>query len=292
MAESIMRSDAETELAQSEEKDVAEPARKVQETAATHEPVVEHAKTSNEVSAAVIWTPRFIVIFALMLVLGLSADSLLVQARDNRYLAGNLIFLAHVALIFIVWVVLIVRVRSVWVRLGGIFGCIWAIFSSTNLLITLQSIDPEAPILAHLNAAFSSALLGCYICLSINRTPLRRWDSWFFSIAPFVTVCFVIVLFLLTPADSRSFSTIEDGVAGIANILSVLVWWSRPSCWKMQPGVTFLFGVAPLIILMLSIPGFANSDTNFFFWEIMLLCILLGAIRLLQGELRRKPVHA
>jgi hypothetical protein len=189
------------------------------------------------------------------------------------------------------WVVIIVQTGSVWIRLGGIFGCIWAIFSAINLIITLHSISPNAPILAHLDAAFSSALLGCYTCLSIERIPLRRWDAWFFSIAPIIVICFVTGLFFLTPADSRSFSTIEDAIAGIANVLSVLIWWARPSCWKVVPGLTFLFGIAPLIILLLSIPGLADGDTNFFFGEVMLLCILLGTTRFLQSELRRKLAH-
>jgi hypothetical protein len=262
-----------------------------QETIIAPEPVVDQAQSTDEVPIRVIWTPRFIVIFALILVVGLSADSLLVQARDNGYLAGNGILLAHLTPIFIMWVVIIVQARSVWIRLGGIFGCIWAIFSAINLIITLHSISPNAPILAHLDAAFSSALLGCYICLSIEQIPLRRWDAWFFSIAPIIVICFVTGLFFLTPADSRSFSTIEDAIAGIANVLSVLIWWARPSCWKVVPGLTFLFGIAPLIILLLSIPGLADGDTNFFFGEVMLLCILLGTIRFLQSELRRKLAH-
>ncbi len=212
-----------------------------QETIIAPEPVVDQAQRTDEVPIRVIWTPRFIVIFALILVVGLSADSLLVQARDNGYLAGNGILLAHLTPIFIMWVVIIVQARSVWIRLGGIFGCIWAIFSAINLIITLHSISPNAPILAHLDAAFSSALLGCYICLSIEQIPLRRWDAWFFSIAPIIVICFVTGLFFLTPADSRSFSTIEDAIAGIANVLSVLIWWARPSCWKVVPGLTFLF---------------------------------------------------
>lgn len=281
MAESI-----EAEQTETIEKGVAGPANKVQEPAEAQVLPGNPAGATDEVAAGVIWTPRFIGIFALLLILGLSADSLLVQARDNGYLAGSGILLVHVVLIFAVWVAIIARVHSTWIRLGGIFGCIWAIFLSINLVITLHAIDPNAPILAHLNAAFSSALLGCYICLSIEHIPLRRWDAWFFAIAPLVAVCFVLVLFLLTPVDNRSFSKIEDAIAGIANILGFLVWWARPSCWKTEPGMTFLFGVAPLIILLLSIPGLADGDTNFFLWEMLLLCIFLGATRLLQGELQ------
>ena len=284
MADSI-----EAEETGTREQAVAKPADK-EKASTPQETVVDHVPASNEDSAGVIWTPRFIVIFALIVILALSADSLLVQARDNGYVAGNGILLVHVALIFVVWIVIIARAHSAWIRMGGIFGCIWAIFSGINLIITLQSISPNAPVLAHLNAAFSSALLGCFICLSIAHTPLRRWDAWFFTIAPIAAICFVTALFLLTPAENRSFSTIEDAIAGIANILCLLIWWTRPSCWKTEPGVTFLFGAAPLIIMLLSIHGLADGDTNFFLWEIMLLCLLLGAIRFLQGELRQQLV--
>lgn len=75
------------------EQTVTEPAN--QETIIAPEPVVDQAQRTDEVPIRVIWTPRFIVIFALILVVGLSADSLLVQARDNGYLAGNGILLAH-----------------------------------------------------------------------------------------------------------------------------------------------------------------------------------------------------
>jgi hypothetical protein len=194
--------------------------------------------------------------------------------------------LAHVALVSICWIAIIVRARSSWVRLGAVFGCVWAVFLSIFLVITLNRISPNVPVLPLLNTAFSSALLGCYICLSIDRTPVYRWDTWFFSIAPIVAACSVIAAFFLGPSDSRSLSTVEVGIIATATVLSLLVWWLRPSCWKTQPGPTFLFGAASLILLLLAIPGLSDNDTNFFLRQVMLLCILLAAMRTLQSELR------
>ena len=288
MAESSIKTD--TDQMEMPERDL--PAPNVQEAVAeVQEPAIGRVTASEPVPVQVIWTPRFIILFVLTLVLGLSIESLLVQARDNGYLAENGILLVHIALISVFWIAIIVRARSPWARLGGIFGCIWAVFFSIFLVITLQRISPNAPVIPHLNAAFSSALLGCYICLSIDQTPFDRWDAWFFSIAPILAACSVIAVFFLTPADGRSISTIEVGVVAIANILSLLVWWIRPSCWKTQPGVTFLFGAAALILLLLAIPGLSDNDTNFFLRQVMLLSILLGAMRTLQGEMRRYPAR-
>ena len=297
MAESIFKAD--TEQMATPERDVhasnmQEAVAAPQELAmelipASQELAIELIPASSEHVPQIIWTPRFIILFVLTLVLGLSAESLLVQARDNGYLAENGILLVHVALISICWIAIIVRARSAWPRLGAVFGCIWAVFLSIFLAITLNRISPNVPVLPLLNSAFSIALLGCYICLSIDRTAVSRWDSWFFSIAPIVAACAVIAIFLLAPPDSRSFGTIEVGIIATANVLNLLVWWLRPSCWQTQPGAAFLFGTASLILLLLAIPGLSDNDANFFFRQVMLLCILLGAIRTLQGELRYEP---
>lgn len=292
MAESIIQPD--TEQMETPEGNV--PAPSVQETI-VREPVKEApvervTPPSEQVPAQVIWTPRFIIIFVLTLVLGLSAESVLVQARDNGYLAENGILLVHVVPIFFCWIAIIVRARSPWTRLGGIFGGIWAIFFGIFLIITLHRISPFSQVLLLLNTGYSIALFGGYICLSVDRTAVHRWDTWFFSIAPVFAAGFVIALFLLTAPDGRSLITVETAIIAIANILSLLVWWLRPSCWKAHPGTTFLFGTAALILLLLAIPHLNDNDTSFYLRQIMLLCILLGTMRVLQGELRRRQLNA
>jgi hypothetical protein len=107
--------------------------------------------------------------------------------------------------------------------------------------------------------------------------------------------------------DARPLALIEGYVAMTALVLSTLVWWLRPSCWKAQPGSTFFFGIAPLILLLLAIPniGFNPSNfflalvvlspsattttiqANFFFSEVVLLCLALGAMRILRGQFTR-----
>src|SRR6266704_2273662 len=50
--------------------------------------------------STVIWTPRFMVIFALTLAMGLSAESVLTQGWTSHYYAGQWVLMGHVAVIF------------------------------------------------------------------------------------------------------------------------------------------------------------------------------------------------
>jgi hypothetical protein len=245
------------------------------------------AATGNSTPAAnVIWTPRFIVIFALSLVIGLSADSLLTQGWANHYYSSAWVALGHLILAFGLLVVIIFVTRSWWVRLGGLFGCLWAIFASINIILSFYTLDPASPLPAYSNAAICSALLACYICLSVERTPFTAWDTWFFRLVIIVGACAVALAYFITPEESRSLGTLESDIAALGLVLCILVWWIRPSCWKIQPGPTLLFGLTPTISLLLSIPGIWNGQSNFYFGQLSFLCFILGTIRLLKCEIR------
>src|SRR5216683_5144497 len=105
------------------------------------------AATGNSTpTASIIWTPRFIVIFALFLTIGLSADSLLTQGWADHFYASAWVTLGHLVLAFGLLVATIVVTRSWWVRLGGFFGCLWVIFRSINILISFYTLDPASPL--------------------------------------------------------------------------------------------------------------------------------------------------
>jgi hypothetical protein len=234
-------------------------------------------------STPIIWTPRFVVIFALTLVIGLSAASLLTQGMLNGYYPPQAILLALVLFALGGWIAVVLLVRSFWIRIGGIFGGIWAMFMGIYLGVTLLPIDPHASILLHLNASTNSALLGSYICLSIDRTPFHRWDGWFFRLAPILGASAVAAGYFLLPADIHSLGTLESTTVTVTLILCILVWWTRPSCWRSQPGVTFLFGTTPFILLLLSLPGITDREGHFFFFtQVALLSLLLGILRVAQ----------
>ena len=234
----------------------------------------------------VIWTPRFIVIFALTVVVGLSIANILTQGWLNGYYKSDWAFLAYAAPVFGCWIALLLRARSPWIRMGAAFGCIWSVFSSISFVLDFFSVSPHSIIVAHLNAAIDSALLGSYICLSIARTPIYRWDSWFFKLVPILSGSIVVVAYFLAPTQPPALDYLEHVIALVALSLSTVVWWIRPSCWRTQPGPTLLFGVVPFILLLFAIPNnTATPETYFFYTLVILLCLLLGNMRLLQCEI-------
>jgi hypothetical protein len=243
---------------------------------------------AGSTTSAVIWTPRFIVIFALVLVLGLSLESVLTQAWSNHFINASWVISAHVACIVGCVLAIIGTTRSWWLRMGGIFACIWAVFTIFNQFLILSTLIPTSPVPAYVNAAICSALLGSYICFSLERTPHTAWDTWFFRIALTIGVCIVGIIFFVTLVTQGPLSTVESGIAALELVFAALVWWLRPSCWQTQPGPTFLFGLTPTITLLLSLTALGHGPTNFFLSQVALLTFLLASIRLLQSELLYK----
>jgi hypothetical protein len=257
-----------------------------------------------------VWTPLFMVTFASLLILGLSGDALFAEGWLAHFYTGQWIMQAHVAIAGILWLLLAIFARSRWVRIGAIFGCIWAIFMSIDIIIISTSGNVGSPLIPPVNAALCIALLGAYTCLSMEQIPFRRWDALFFGLAPIGGILAVALVYFLTPAGTWSLGLFEGYVAMTALVLATLIWWLRPSCWTAQPGPTFLFGVAPLILLLLAIPsaGFNESnfflaqvvliplssqtitEANFFFSEVVLLCLILGTLRMLKGQFIRSNI--
>jgi hypothetical protein len=273
MAESIIQSK------QGDEETVAQTA----ENQVISTPITQE----NANADGYIWTPRFIVIFALTLILGLSLASLFTQGWDNHYYQPGWILLGNTALIFGIWIAIMIRTRSQWVRIGGIFACIWVIFTGINFIANLLMVNADLAVIAYLNATTNLALFGSSFVLSTNRIPALRWDRQFFRVAPILGVFLALPGFFFPPTHIGGLQNLASTTAAAALYLSIAAWWLRPSCWKAQPGPTFFLGLAPLLLLMLAIPHTFNGSSNFFFLQISLLCSLLGAMRILQGEIQQ-----
>ncbi|HEY6287164.1 MAG TPA: hypothetical protein VIX20_15980 [Ktedonobacteraceae bacterium] len=259
---------------------------------------------SNVSRTYIIWTPRFIIIFALTLVLGLSIESLLTQGWLDGYYSGLWVFQVHILFVCLGWLALLILTHSSWIRIGSIFGIIWALFMTIHIIIYSLNTDLALHVHDLINAAACIALLGSYICLSFDKTPINRLDAWLFGLAPLVVCSAVALIYFLTPANERSLTTLESAIASTALVLSLLVWWIRPTSWKSQPGPTFLFGCVPLILLIIAlsakefnpsnyflakvlsrpIPYLVTNDSNFFFSQVALLFLFLGIMRVLQFE--------
>lgn len=251
----------------------------------------------------IIWTPRFLLIFAITLVLGTSTDSLLASGWSTGLITGfgSWFILGHTALALLGWLMLGVVTRSRWIRIGCIFGGICAIFLTLNVFTHIFGVDPNSPAQSYINVATCTALLGAYIGLSIEGTLLSAWDSWLFFLLPILGSIGVALAYFLTP--QASIITSENAVAAAALIASCLVWWARPSCWRTCPGPTFIFGIVPAIQLSMALvnnsmrnffflhvltPSISihTNINNFFFAQFILLCLLLGCMRLTKSEIR------
>lgn len=252
--------------------------------------------------APVIWTPRFIVLFAVTLAFGLSLESLITQAWAIRWFTGTWVFLGHIALVSAGWITLLRVSHSRWVRFGAVFGLIFVTFVAINIIIQAILFQPSNYLLAHVNVVTFLALLGCCICLTIDRLPMGRWDAWLLGLAPILGIVLLIPVYILK--SDLSLAGLENSIAVVALILSTLIWWMRPTCWRNAPGPTLLFGFVPLLLLMLDViyvgngsfnffpvhvtlsasATFTTRQTVFFFSQVLLLCLLLAVTRLIQSE--------
>lgn len=248
-------------------------------------PVGSHA---NKPQKLIIWTPRFILLFTLVLAMGLSALSVLTQAWLNGDFNSFWVSSIQVVVILAGWFTLLVVTSSQWVRLGSVFGCIWSAFTLFNLTTGFLHVWHYTLNVTFLNVISSSALLGAYICLSLDCTPFRRWDSWFFRFAVPVGIVITLVPFFHAAATYHSINWLASDTGRSAVILSFLVWWLRPSCWKAQPGPTFIYGFVPLLLLFLALPNAVDVADDFFYSNVVYLCLILGLMRTLQSEIHRR----
>ena len=253
----------------------------------------------------VIWTPRFIILFALILVLGLSLESLLTQGWAIRWFTGIWIFLGHLVLVGAGWIILLRVTRSFWVRLGAVFGLIFVAFVTINVALQAILFQPSSYLLAHVNVVTLLALAGCSMCVAVDRLPVGRWDAWVLGLTPVLGVVLLIPLYILR--GDRSMAGMENSISVVVLIIGTLIWWVRPTCWKNAPGLTLLLGSVPLLLLFLDVAYVANNSYNFFpihvtenasatfnnrqtvffFSQVVLLCLLLAIMRLVQAEKRR-----
>ncbi len=238
----------------------------------------------------IIWTPRFIISFFLVLVIGLSGATVLTTGYLNGYYLPGWLLIGYTVVNLGGWISVSICTRSPWVRLGSAFGCLWAIMMGFVFALNLfpPTIDSHAIFLTNASSSASSALLACSICLSTAWTPLKRWDRIFFIIAPIIGTILVASLFLHTPDEMRSSFLLKMHIAIVELWLCTATWWLRPSCWQTQSGPAFLLGIVPVIQILLLHPLNTYNEKTVFFSQVMLLSVLLGSLRILQSEMRHR----
>lgn len=307
MADSIIRPESEQHhnLSQPQEMLAALPGKESEAGSDNNVQGIAEEKTMEEIvgkpAENFIWTPGFMLTFALVLVLGVSAESVLTQSWTNGlFPSTQWLMQTHVILVGLAWLALGIVTRSRWIRIGSIFGAMSTLFMTLNIVITGQGIGVD-PLASYINVATCMALLGAYTGLSIEGTLLTTWDIWLFLLVPILGAAGVALTYFLVP--QASILTVENSIAAAALIACVLFWWLRPSCWKKQPGPTFLFGLAPAMLLI-AVTLLSSSMNNFFmlyitaphmnarafsdncfFAQLVLLILFLGCIRTTKSEL-------
>jgi len=176
------------------------------------EPLDGTEKKTASAPLPIIWTPRFIMLFFLTTVIGLSAESIFTQGWLNKAYKAEWILLTHVLLILISMIVLSIRARSLWIRIGSIFGSIWAIFIGASHVATLLGINGRSFVALQFQAVTACALLATYICFSTYRIAFRRWDNLFFWFVPFGGGGAVAILYTCSngPAPHKGASKCND----------------------------------------------------------------------------------
>ncbi len=235
--------------------------------------------------STVVWTPRFIVLFASLFTLGSSVASILTQVWLNGYLSAEAIQLFYTAFALGSSLLIIFKVQNVWMRTGGIFACVWCLLMGLHFAIpAVSELDPRTSLVAHLDIATQCAFLGAATCFSVSSTPLRRWDIWFFYLLPIIGAAIIGLNVLLTPADLPTGNFDESMIVTALLYLSVLIWWFRPANWSVQPDVTFLAGTIPLLQILFAGSGYHASGVAFFMTLVILFFFFLLNLRLLHSE--------
>ncbi len=233
----------------------------------------------------IIWTPRFTVLFASLLALGLSIASISTQLWLDDVVRAELILIFYTALPLVSSLLITFRVKSLWIRIGGILAFIWSLLMGLHFTIpSVSHLDPHASLAAHLDIATQCAFLGAATCFSASSIPFRRWDIWFFCLLPLIGVVIVGLNVLVAPTDLPTGSFQERMIVTALLYLSVIVWWCRPANWTVQPGATFLAGMLPLLQMLFTGSGYYANDVAFFMTLVILLLFFLLNLRLLQGK--------
>lgn len=232
-----------------------------------------------------IWTPAFILLFTILFGLGMSIASLLCYIWSNSQLYSvDKIGRAYLIVLLGVWLILIVRARSGGIRLGAAFGGIWALGMFGQFWLNSHGISPQDALMTEMRTASNSALLGSALCLSTGRTRLRRWDTIFLWLLPLLFCSYLAYSYLKAPGNVRSVLFIEGKIASLTIYLTIAVWWLRLGSWRGQMGPTFLFGLAALLALAADQVGNINTELSLFILQLFFLCLILGAVRIIQGE--------
>ncbi|GLV56449.1 hypothetical protein KDH_32900 [Dictyobacter sp. S3.2.2.5] len=253
----------------------------------THSDIISQPEENTAGTQAIIWTPPFTVFFTALLGFGLGLASLLTFIWLNSGLYSvERVAIVYSVVLMVAWLVVLLTGHSWWVRGGALFGLIWAACSFGGFWLSKHGVGAQDPLTIQMHAATNSALLAGSLCLSVARVRLKLWDAILLWLVLLAFCAYLGYSYLKVPAGSNSLLFIEGRIVAWTLYLSVAIWWLRPSCWRDQPGLTFLFGLATILFIVLNRSSTLTTEQNVFFLQVGFLCLLLAAVRVFQEEWR------
>lgn len=253
----------------------------------THSDIISQQPENTAGAQAVIWTPPFIVFFTALLGLGLGIASLITFIWLNSGLYSiERIAMVYSVILMVAWLAVLLTTRSWWTRGGALFGLIWAACTFGEFWLSKHGVGMQDPLAVQMHAATNSALLASALCLSVARVRLKLWDAAVLWLVLLAFCAYLGYSYLKVPTGSSPLLFVEGRIVFWVLYLSVAIWWLRPSCWRDQPGLAFLFGLATILLIFLERSSTLTTEQNVFFLQVSFLCLLLGTVRVFQQEWR------
>jgi hypothetical protein len=189
-------------------------------------------------------------------------------------------------ILMVAWLVVLLAAHSWWLRGGALFGLIWAACTFGEFWLSKHGVSAQDPLTIQMRATTNSALLASALCLSVARIRLKLWDAALLWLLLLAFCAYLGYSYLKVPAGTSALLFVEGRIVFWALYMGVAIWWLRPSCWRDQPGLTFLFGLATILLIFLERSSTLTTEQNVFFLQVSFLCLLLGAVRVFQEEWR------
>jgi len=236
----------------------------------------------------IIWTPLFIGVFGVLLVLCLSFASVFTQGWLNGYYSATAIYTLYLCLIGAIWIALLITTPGTWIRIGAVSGVIWSALQGFQFWLINSAHANQISLITSSATATDCALLITNLLLVTGYAPLRhKGEIWLVRLLFVIGIAIVVAGSFLSHSVNSLFLTSEQYIAPVALLLTVTIWWLRPACWRTQPGPMFLLGGAAALYILISLPGI-KGEANFFFHQVFLIAMLLGGTRLLQEAIRQR----
>ncbi len=254
-----------------------------------HEPTTHPETRKNR--SPVIWTPGFIVIFGLIVVLGLAAASVITQGWTNGYYPLGLVLILYHIPVLIGWIILFRLTRSFWLKWSTLLGIFWIVLSCSYYWGTYNTLDQISTLTLHLQATAGIVFAGVYLCFSLAYLSESRWDVWFFRLVPIGLIAVLGITLYVRLYTGTLLGNTEVVMSNEVQLFSLCVLWLRPACWKAQPGPTFLFGLFPFITVAILLVATGTLSQRFFFTQVALLAMFLAILHLIRQEMLHIPGH-